>query len=98
MDEYIEREVVLKILSRYGMTNGSALGLHSGTVDCAAMEIEQLPAADVALIRRGRWEWNSGDVYSCTCCGEKSHVKEVMENPVWDWCPNCGAMLIFEGR
>lgn len=55
MKEYIEREAVLKILKKYSTQNGSALGRHSGAVDCAMEEIEMLPAADVEQVRHGKW-------------------------------------------
>ena len=51
------------------------------------------PTADVAPVVHGRWEWDTADVYECSNCGEKSHVKEVIGQPVWDYCPNCGAKM-----
>ena len=51
------------------------------------------PAADVELVRHGRWEWDTEDIYRCSNCAEKSHVKEVMGHPEWDYCPNCGAKM-----
>ena len=55
MAEYIERSEAEKVASRYGCTNGSALGVHSGLADCIAYEILKLPPADVAPVRHGRW-------------------------------------------
>ena len=52
-----------------------------------------IPAADVAPVRHGRWEWDTEDLYRCTVCYEKVHVKEVMGRPDWDYCPNCGARM-----
>lgn len=43
--------------------------------------------------RHGRWIWDTEDIYECNHCGEKSHVKEVMGMPAWDYCPNCGAIM-----
>lgn len=40
-----------------------------------------------------KWEWDTEDIYECSNCGEKSHVKEVMGQPAWDFCPNCGARM-----
>lgn len=60
--------------------------------------VDRLPAADVAPVRRGEWVWDNRDVYTCTHCGGKSHVKEVMEKPDWDFCPLCGAEMKWEGR
>lgn len=56
MSDYISRKAAVEIAQRYGLTNGSVLGRHSGLADCIAIEIEGLPAADVEPVRRGRWE------------------------------------------
>lgn len=56
-------------------------------------KLEAAPTAEVEPVRHGRWEWDTGDVYACSLCGEKSHVKEVMEQPAWGYCPACGAKM-----
>lgn len=55
MSDYISREAAVKIAQKYGLANGSALGRRTGLADCIAIEIEGLPAADVELVRHGRW-------------------------------------------
>ena len=45
MKEYIERADIKALLERYGAT------------DDAMALIDALPAADVAEVRHGRWEW-----------------------------------------
>lgn len=55
MSEYIEREAAEKVASKYGCTNGVVIGRHSGLADCIALEIAKLPAADVALVKHGKW-------------------------------------------
>lgn len=95
---FVKRSSVLEAIEQYGTTKGSVLGTHSGAVDCAMMAIERLPAASAREVTYGEWVWDHGDVYTCTHCGEKNHVKEVMEEPVWPWCPNCGASLDWSGR
>ena len=52
---------------------------------------------EVAEVRHGRWEWDTEDIYVCSNCTEKSHVKEVMGHPEWDYCPNCGAKMDGDG-
>ena len=52
MAEYIEREAAEKVAEKYGCTNGSALGIHSGLADCIVFEIAKLPAADVSPVVR----------------------------------------------
>ena len=51
-DEYIRRDDAIKIAERYGLSNGSVLGRHTGLADCIASEISCLPAADVAPVVR----------------------------------------------
>ena len=58
-----------------------------------AEKINEIPAADVAPVRQWQWEWDTEDIYRCSNCAEKSHVKEVMGHPEWDYCPNCGAKM-----
>ena len=50
--EYIRREDSIKIAERYGLSNSSVLGRHTGLADCIASEILSLPAADVAPVVR----------------------------------------------
>ena len=93
MAEYIEREAAIKTAESYGLKNGSALGRHSGIADCIAEAISIIPASDVASVRHGRWKWDTEDIYRCSNCAEKSHVKEVMGRPAWGYCPNCGCLM-----
>lgn len=52
MTEYINKEDAIKVAEKYGTTNGSVLGTHSGVADCIAAEIYRLPAADVMPVIR----------------------------------------------
>lgn len=61
--------------------------------DYIRAQLENVEKADVVPVQHGNWTWDIGDVYICSHCGEKSHVKEVMETPDWSWCPNCGAWM-----
>lgn len=65
---------------------------YCGTADYIYM-IEDMPTADVAPVRHGQWEWDTEDIYRCSNCAEKSHVKEVMGRPAWGYCPSCGAKM-----
>lgn len=55
--------------------------------------IAAAPTLDYEPVRHGEWEWDTLDVYMCSACGGKSHVKEVIGRPDWDYCPNCGAKM-----
>ena len=82
MAEYIEREAA-----------SIALTLHDCDSAGSKMAICDLPSADVSTVRHGQWEWDTEDIYRCSNCAEKSHVKEVMGHPDWDYCPSCGAKM-----
>ena len=93
MPEFIKRETAVKIVEKYGLTDGSVLGKHSGLAECIAGEIESLPAADVAPVAHGRWE-NGNPI--CPVCGEDKFKD--LDADIWcdwqpDFCPNCGAKM-----
>lgn len=85
MDEYIERETIKAAMIHYGFK--------SPDMTVTEFVEDELPAADVAPVVHGRWEWCTEDLYRCTACYEKVHVKEVMGRPDLDYCPNCGARM-----
>ena len=84
MTEYIEREAALEIINSLNI----ASALYAGR------KIINLPPADVAPVRHGRWiETGRGllgaDSYKCSEC----------EQPMpfyngYKYCPNCGAKMM----
>ena len=95
MAEYIERKAVLKVVEKYGLTNGLngfTLGRHTGLAVCIASEIVDIPAADVAPVVHGWWvtHYRSGTTvaegYVSTCC-------DMWNNRKSDYCPHCGAKM-----
>ena len=101
MSDYISREAAVKIATKYGLANGSALGRHTGLADCIAIEIEGLPAADVEPVRHGKWRLvrrmaNCGE-YECSVCGRIETFgcfNKPENNP---YC-HCGAKMNLEGE
>lgn len=83
MKEYIERADIKALLERYGAT------------DDAMALIDTIPAADVAEVRHGRWEFLGPNRLIKSCmCGTCSvcHVRSVyIVNTAI--CPNCGAPM-----
>lgn len=81
MAEYIEREAAIR-----------ALTLHDCDSAGAKMAIGDLPAADVATVRHGRWEIvigsNGKEYMVCTCCRVSQDL-----TGVFTYCPNCGAKM-----
>ena len=92
MHEYIEREAAVKVAEKYGLANGSALGRHTGLADCIASEIADIPAADVAPVRHGRWVCVDTDTEQFFLCN-RCKKKEFWES---NYCPECGARMDLE--
>lgn len=88
MAEYIERIDAIKAVNKQNAFTMTRVAL----ID----SLNSIPAADVAPVVHGRWKWDTQDIYSCTNCNEKVHVKEVMGIPAWKYCPNCGAKMYLE--
>lgn len=48
------------------------------------------------LMEKAEWIWSTGNVYTCSSCGEKTHVDECMGNPIYNFCPFCMAPMTDE--
>lgn len=88
MTEYIEREAVKEAIG-FIRLHHIEYAENKSLLDA----INEIPAADVALVKHGRW--NDGDPY-CPVCGKDKFGG--LDADVWaDWkpnfCPNCGAMM-----
>ena len=94
MDEYIKRKEIRKAYEKLARSS-----MHGAPyiADWKFDEmIEELPAADVAPVRHGRWE--NGNPICPVCGGDK--FKD-LDADIWcDWqpafCPNCGAKMDLE--
>ena len=96
MTEYIEREALMRRIKEIHCAECDSyhgVRCRACCVDDTLDYIDSEPAADVATVRHGQWEWDTEDIYRCSNCAEKSHVKEVMGRPAWCYCPWCGARM-----
>ena len=84
MTDYIDREALLKAISKVG---GSPL-IEWDTVGVVSLVANQ-PAADVAPVRRGRWlDGVEGSMLRiCSLCGFTAGA------PSHRFCPACGAKM-----
>lgn len=104
MAEYIERDAAYPIAKKVvdAITNGE---YHAGVFAYDIMDwIDELPAADVAPIKRGKWV-KTKEYYTvgcdflrvaweCSCCGiEVVNTEPICRIDDWYYCPNCGAMM-----
>ena len=100
MTDYINRTDSVKIAEKYGLSNGSALGRHTGLADCISTDISGLPAADVADVVHGEWlrsddDWDSLTTIQCSLCSEEwcFETDDDVSLLNYKYCPNCGARM-----
>lgn len=55
MADLIDRQAAMKIAARYGLHNGTTLGLHSGVAELIEDRIERLPKIEAEPVRHGKW-------------------------------------------
>ena len=92
MAEYIEREAAIAAAFSATSLGNSAFRDVYDTVN----RLRLIPAADVALVRHGRWMHErlastTGGTYPISRCSECQNAMPF----VWDapYCPNCGAKM-----
>lgn len=99
-DDCIKRSDALFELNSYVSGNDPTL-IIAYRVDLCEI-IENIPAADVEPVRRGKWEYDSDGVPNCSQCGEfalqRLHLyikNKTFDAPfkLTDYCPNCGAKM-----
>lgn len=93
MAEYIDRAVCLSILR--AKANMAVLMDAAPYFEKAAKMLEKLPAADVAPVVHGRWEFLGpnrliGECMCGTCSVCKVRSKYIVNTML---CPNCGAIM-----
>lgn len=91
MAEYIEREAAQTECKKYKFSGS----YDAFVVDCI---LKYIPAADVAPVRHGRWEYNNSvNFWQCSRCGENAPMHGKWMQLKTHYCPNCGAKMDLEG-
>ena len=94
-DEYIKRDAVLDYLTIMPIDIGFS------DIDRVIDFVKELPAADVAPVKHGKWVRARGmmppeafGVYECSVCGwmQDYHIPTRMREKT-PFCPGCGARL-----
>ena len=109
MAEYIEREAALKCMyelveARRAWISDARGEIHG--LNASICAIEDIPAADVAPVRHGRWIFEATDISSikqrwiiwkCSECSARRtagwEFKSEGKKPTDNYCPNCGARM-----
>ena len=96
MAEYINREAIMKFPIRKDHCDKEHANEHFiNGIESVLEYVENLPAVDVAPVRNGQWEKQSG-LYSCSECGMTCPYDvqaDVIEYWACNYCPNCGAKM-----
>ena len=93
MNDYISRQAVIQLV-----LDGKIIS--TDMEKCVRDFINELPAADVQPVKRGRWFLRGGN-WCCSYCNKKTLL--VLESNVGgcrqygtaktNYCPNCGALM-----
>ena len=99
MKEYIEREKAIALFYPVDPENdgsdGCTIVYKSGNFSSSEIEamLSDLPAADVAEVRHGRWSSN-GIALVCSECGKSVNLVEMFAH----YCPYCGTRMDKEAE
>ena len=92
MDEYIEREAAIakcrEIVACEWNHRASPVSW-ADAYEQFAEDIEEIPAADVAPVRHGRWlcvDTDTEQFFLCNRCKKKEYWES-------NYCPNCGCLM-----
>ncbi len=88
MDEYISRHEAIR-----------AVQLSYGDYEATRKAIYEIPGADVAPVRHGRWVHcryencsEQFEIVKCSCCGHEAYAMAFYVRG-GNYCPNCGARM-----
>ena len=102
MDEYISRKAAIAYIREQSEECQKAFeelggenGIYADAYNDLAEDFYSIPAADVAPVVHGRWEWLGpnrlvADCMCGTCSACKVRSKYIVNTML---CPNCGALM-----
>ena len=98
MDEYIEREAVLKII--YDIKENKEIPKNYGTLLDIIRSTRNLPTADVVEVKHGEWvrRGYEGIMTHCSECLHRAPFNNHQELILSNYCPNCGAKMDGENK
>lgn len=102
MAEYIEREALRKVLEVWRDAHADVDDAQGcGLLEDVIWEVDAQPAADVAPVVHGRWEYtpqtfNTLGQIRCPFCAWWSLDQSI--DGIYKYCPNCGAKMRREEK
>ena len=92
MDEYIKREDLLEL---YRIDDPVLNENGHVPLPVIRQNIMDIPAADVATVRHGRWvHEHISEGYAWVICSEcEAVIHKILINKRLNYCPNCGAKM-----
>lgn len=91
MDEYIDRKRLKQAIAEDALIALS--DWDSSLMDLIMLEIEEIPAADVAPVKHGRWIEKKvpvGKYFECSKCGAHENPHTAI---IGGYCWRCGAKM-----
>ena len=64
-------------------------------------DIDEAPTVDAVEVVHGRWERIDKryvEMFKCSICRSECYVPTCMGEPMYDYCPNCGAKMDGDGN
>ena len=98
MKNYIERDEALSFPYANGKYDHKNANEHF-IFGCESYRewLENLPTADVRENVHGKWikldMYKGMEQYKCSACGQSCYVPECMGEPMYLFCPDCGALM-----
>lgn len=83
IDAEITENAIQQLCNKYNIAFNNG---HGGFGDKLKETLDNIPAADVQEVRRGKWEIDDITAYFCTKCG-------YWQPYTTPYCPNCGARM-----
>ena len=82
------------------MTVNKAVLILENRIKCHKQEKEEAKQMAIKALKQepetGHWEWLTEDKYRCSNCNSETRVDECMNEPMYEFCPFCGARMKSE--
>ena len=94
MAEYIERGRLKEAISADCQ---HLFSFDTSFYDMVMIDIDEVPAEDVAPVVHGRWIYGEDIDIQCSVCGADALTEGDYRQVKSRYCPNCGAKMDLEG-